>query len=93
MVSGGGAAAANLGRLAGSVSARLGFRAPGSTASSEAGRAYLGGAGGTAQDADLRAAEGSLGLGRGNGGGVSPTSTGLRMAGQTLGRQVRGLLW
>lgn len=88
MVAGGGPAAANLGRLASNVSARLGFRAPGSTACGESSRAYLYG---TPQDADLLAAEGSLGLGRGGGGGggdAMPTAFGLRSAGQTLGRQV-----
>lgn len=84
MVAGGGPAANNLGRLAGSVSAQLGFRAPGSMASADSTRSYLSGAGGTAQDADLRAAAASLGFERGRG-AASPTS--LRSAGQTLGRQ------
>lgn len=92
MVAGGGPAAANLGRLASNVSARLGFRAPGSTACGESSRAYLYG---TPQDADLLAAEGSLGLGRSGGGGgdAMPTAFGLRSAGQTLGRQVRVWGW
>lgn len=84
MVAGGGPAANNLGRLAGSVSAQLGFRAPGSLASADSTRSYLGGAGGTAQDADLRTAAASLGFERGRG---AATPTSLRSAGQTLGRQ------
>ncbi|CAN0533410.1 unnamed protein product [Ectocarpus sp. 12 AP-2014] len=90
VVAGGGTAATNLGRLAGTVSAQLGFRAPGSTAAADSSRSYLGGA---AQDPDLLAAEVSLGMGQsglasgGGGGGGAPTASGLRSAGQTLGRQ------
>lgn len=88
VVAGGGPAAANLGRLAGTVSAQLGFREAGTTAAADSARSYLGGA---AQDPDLLAAEASLGLGRsgmvdGSPGAV-PTANGLRSAGQTLGRQ------
>lgn len=102
MVAGGGPAAANLGRLAGSVSACLGFRAPGSAAAADAPRSYLMDGASSTQDADLRAAAAQLGFD--NAGGLfdgslggsmsgvdgdngSATSNGLRNAGQTLGRQ------
>lgn len=82
VVADGGPAAANLGRLARTVSAQLGYREQGSTAAADSARPYLGGA---AQDPELLAAETSMGLGRGA--GVAPTAVGLRSAGQTLGRQ------
>lgn len=82
VVADGGPAAANLGRLARTVSAQLGYRAQGSTAAADSARPYLGGA---AQDPELLAAEASMGLGRGA--GTAPTASGLRSAGQTLGRQ------
>ena len=81
-VAGGGPAAANLGRLAGIISAKLGYREHGSTAAADSARSYLGGA---AQDPELVAAEMSLGLGRGA--DATPTATGLRGVGRTLGRQ------
>lgn len=82
VVAAGGPAATNLGRLAGTVSAQLGFREAGTTAAADSARSYLGGA---SQDPDLLAAETSLGFGRGA--GAQPTANGLRSAGQTLGRQ------
>lgn len=81
-VAGGGSAAANLGRLASTISAKLGYRELGSTAAADSARSYLGGA---AQDPELVAAELSLGLGRGA--DASPTASGLRGVGQVLGRQ------
>lgn len=89
VVADGGPAAANLGRLARTVSAQLGFREQGSTAAAaDSARPYLGGA---AQDPELLAAEASLGLGLGLGvvAGATPmpTVSGLRSAGKTLGRQ------
>ena len=84
VVSNGGPAAENLGRLAGTVSSRMGFRAPGSTASAESTRSYLGG---TAQDDDLSTVEMFLGLERTDGSAASsPTPNSLRNAGQTLSR-------
>ena len=81
-VADGGPAAANLGRLARTVSAQLGYREQGSTAAADSARPYLGGA---AHDPELLAAESSMGLGRG--GAAPPTATALRTAGQTLSRQ------
>lgn len=83
-VSNGGPAAENLGRLAGTVSSQLGYRAMGSTSSADSSRQYLGS---TTQDADLRAAEGYLGAGREDDPNAAPTPNGLRHAGQILSRQ------
>lgn len=98
VVASGEPAAGNLGRLASSVSACMGFRAPSTTVAPDAPRPYLTDGTG-AQDADLRAAAVHLGLdgaggldGLGSGGGdnlVSTTPSGLRNVGETLGRQVR----
>lgn len=85
MVADGGPAAANLGQLAGSVSARLGFRAPGSTASPDVAGAFLADAA-VKPDADLQEAASHLGVDRQ---GASPTESGLRNAGDILNRQVR----
>lgn len=83
-VSNGGHAAENLGRLAGTVSSQLGYRALGSTSSADSSRSYLSG---TAQDPDLRAAEGYLGGGREDDPTSAPTPNVLRRAGQILSRQ------